>query len=330
MAEPLNATFFALKRRDRAVLLPATIIYAVIVVLIIAVFTALNWGTLQTFFTLMRDLPPPSETPQLSEEQGMSLFTGMFGMFGWIVLLLFPFYFATAAYEAACLRWMIRGEAPGLFGLTFDHDMWRVYGVYWVWFIAQLILNFATSILAVPFLFMIMGEVMAEGMPTPDSAEYWEMQLKMQSVSLIQYIPMAFIGIRFGPAAATSVARKQFSFFEAWNVTRDRFLALLGSYVLLWLIAIVVFAVLTAALYAPIFGPLFSEMVAAWPDMPEELHDRYFEVFFAPSTLTIMGVGYLASLLLMLAYAVMSYGINARAVLAAIEEGKIEAAAPNP
>jgi hypothetical protein len=330
MAEPLKATFFALKPRDRAVLLPATVIYAVMVVAIIAAFTALNWGALQTLFTSLRDVTAQSAAsgaPQLSDEQGMSLFTGMFGMFGWMLLLLFPFYFATAAYEAACLRWMIRGEAPGLFGLTFDHDMWRVYGVYWVWFIAQMVVNFASSILVMPLMFMFMGEFMTQGMPEPDSPEWWSLQMKMQSLSLLQYIPLTFLAIRFGPAAATCVVRKQFSFFEAWNVTRDRFFALFGSYVLLWIGLAIAYAVLFAALYLPVYGGFFAEMATAWPNVPADAGQRYFDLVFQPRNLMIVGVGYLCSTVLLLGYVVLSYGINARAVLAALDEGKIQAPA---
>jgi hypothetical protein len=42
MGEPLNATFFTLKKRDRGVLLPATFIMVVLMALIIALFVAFN------------------------------------------------------------------------------------------------------------------------------------------------------------------------------------------------------------------------------------------------------------------------------------------------
>ncbi len=325
MAEKLDATFFALKHRDRAVLLPLTAIYAVVVGLIIALFAALNWGALQNMAGLLKTMP---ET--VSETEAMSMVTGMFGMFGWLFLLLIPFYFVTAAYEAGCLRWMIRGQAPGLFGMNFDHDTWRVYGVYWVWFLALIVVNFAASLLMLPLMFMMMGDVMAQGGTTPNSEGMFDLQLKLQSLSLLQYIPLAFIGIRFGPAAATCVARKEFSFFEAWKVTRDRFLPLLGSYALLWFLMVVAFVVSYAAFYGAMFGPLIAEVIAAWPTPPETLFERYRDTFFEPSNMMLIGVAYLFNLALLLVYTVFSYGINARAVLAAIEEGKIEAAAPSP
>ena len=41
-------------------------------------------------------------------------------------------------------------ETPGLFGLTIDNDVWRVCGVYWCWFIAQMAVGMAMSILMFP------------------------------------------------------------------------------------------------------------------------------------------------------------------------------------
>lgn len=320
MAEPLKATFFAFKKRDRAVLLPATLVYVLIVAVIAAVFVALNWGALNSFFNLIRAQPDA-----LSDAQGMSLVSGMFGLFGWLFLLLFPFFIATAAYEAACLRWMIRGEAPGLFGITINNDTWRVWGVYWVWLIAHYVVGFATSMLTMPIMFMMMGDIIAQGGSTEtNSPEMWELQLKLQSLSLLQYIPMAFLGIRFGPAAATSVARQQFSFFEAWKVTRDRFFALLGSYALLWLIFAIAYVALFAVAFYPVFGSFFAELFAAWPQVRDDAFDRYMDLVFSPRSWMFIGAGYAVALVLTLVYKVLTYGINARAVLAAIEEGKIE------
>jgi hypothetical protein len=322
MAEPLNATFFALRRRDRAVLAPATTIYVLVLAAIAAAFLALNWQTLNFVFAMVRSGPDI----ELSEAEGMRLFGGMMGLFVWTFVFLFPFFIATAAYEAACLRWMIRGEAPGPFGMVLNNDAWRVWGVYWIWLIVHIVVGFATSMLMFPIMFMMMGDVIVQGGPEPDSAAVMELQLKLQALSLIQYVPLAFIGIRLGPAAATSIARKQFSFFEAWRVTEDRFWALFGSYALLWLIFGIAHVAVFAAVYGALFGPLIADIVAAWPDLPADAPERYLSIFAAPQSWATIGIGYLVGLALSLSYSVLSYGINARAVLAAIEEGKIDAA----
>jgi hypothetical protein len=43
------------------------------------------------------------------------------------LVFLFAFFVLTAAFEAACLRWLIRGESGGGFlGLQLGADTWRV------------------------------------------------------------------------------------------------------------------------------------------------------------------------------------------------------------
>lgn len=314
MAEPLKATFFALQKRDRAVLLPATIIFLLILTVIIGLFVALNWSTLLH----LRDVVEMAKADeQMGEEQAAQFIFGMFGFFGMIFLFMFPLYLAIASYEAACLRWMIRGEAPGLFGLTINNDVWRVWGVYWCWMIAQFAVSMAASILTMPLIFMTMGDIMTD--PSPEAMWRWQLAVQLP-VSLLQYIPLAFIGVRFAPAAATSVLRNRFAFFDAWKVTDGRFWSLLGSFALLWLIAAVVGAAIFAAALGGVFGDLLPRIFTDWPNVPsEELTRRVF----SPMAFTMIGVAYAANAIVVLVYSIMSYGVNARAALAAQEDGKI-------
>ena len=97
-----------------------------------------------------------------------------------------------AAYEAACLRWMLRGEAPGLVGFTFDHDMWRVYGVYWCWVGVHYAVSFVSSIVTLPIVFGTMGSLMSEGKPDPAVFWRWEMTT-MLPISMVQLLPLAFL-----------------------------------------------------------------------------------------------------------------------------------------
>jgi len=315
MAEPLKATFFALKPRDRMVLLPATLVFIVIIVALIGAFVALNWGTLLHF----RDLIAQSATTAtMSEDESMRMLGGMFGLFGWIFLFLFPIYIAIAAYEAACLRWMIRGEAPGLFGITIDNDTWRVWGVYWAWFLVNFVISFVMSILMMPIMFMTMGDIMQN--PTPEAMSDWQMRVQLP-ITLLQYIPLIFIGIRFGPAAATSVGLERFAFFTAWTVTRDRFWSLFGSYVVLWLSIFVVMTGLVGGLYAALMPDFTLNVMNNWRALsPQEVLPQ----IMTPEGYTVLGISYAAYFLMFAIYAVFAFGINARAVLAALEEGKIE------
>ena len=322
MAEPLKATFFTLKRRDRAVLLPVTLAMIVVVGLIVAAWVGINWGTLAQIFELSRQ-----SGAQPDEAQSARLFTGAMGMVLSVFLFLFPLFIALASYEAACLRWMIRGEAPGLFGLTLDNDTWRVWGIYWCWLVAQMAISFATSMVMIPFMFMMMGDIIAQG-PDPDPQLAWDLQLKMQALSLIQYIPMAFIGIRLGPAAATSIARRRFSFFEAWTATSDRFWSLLGSWALLWLSFGAIYAALFAATYGVLVGDLIPQVVAQWPAFPAEAAEQLAARIFSPRGLTIIGASYAGFFVIWIAYSLMGFGVNARVALAALEEEKIKEEPP--
>jgi hypothetical protein len=314
MAEPLKATFFTLNRRDRAVLLPATLVFLVIMALIICVFVAINWGTL----VQVRDLfANAGANEQLGEDEAARFVFGLFGFFGLILLFLFPVYLVVAAYEAACLRWMIRGEAPGLFGLTIDNDVWRVYGVYWCWFIAQFAVSMAASILTMPLVFMMMGEMMRD--PSPEAMLRWQLSVQIP-ISLLQYIPLIFIGVRFGPAAATSVLRNRFSFFDAWKVTEGRFWPLFGSFAVLW----VIFGVITTAASIPLTLHMWPYFADIWPVPSEEGARAYAEQIFSVETWKLAGVAYGVMLVAGLWLAVMQYGVNARAAIAAQEAGRIK------
>jgi hypothetical protein len=143
-------------------------------------------------------------------------------------------------------------------------------------------------------------------------------------ITLLQYLPMIFIGVRFGPAAATSIARNRFSPFDAWKVTRGRFWALLGSFALLWLIAAIVMCAAAAPLTLRMW-PLFQDM---WRNPGDEEAIRaYMSAIFSRDTIVWVCVSYGAMMIAGLWLALMSYGVNARAALAALEEGKIEKAA---
>jgi len=314
--QPLNATFFTLQHRDRAVLLPATLLMIVWVALVIAAFVALNWG----FFAQLLALMQQGTSAQMPDDQAaafaMRLMTLVFSVF----LFLFPLYMVLAAYEAACLRWMLRGEVPGLFGFALDHDMWRVYGVYWCWLILQFAVSLAVSIITTPFVFMTMGDIMND--PSPETMLHWQLSVQLP-LAVLQYIPLIFLGVRFAPAAAASIARKRFSFLDAWTVTRGRFWAVFGSLaVLLVLFFICYIAIAIGVAYAVFGAPLF-EALASFPDLDGPRLERLVGNGLTPQALGVAAIGYAGVLVLWIGYALMSFGVNARAALAALEEGKI-------
>jgi hypothetical protein len=243
----------------------------------------------------------------------------MFALVGMTFLFLFPIYITIAAYEAACLRWMIRGEAPGLFGITIDNDVWRVWGIYWCWLLAQFAVSSAMSILTMPLIFMSMPQIMQD--PTPEGMMRWQLTVQLP-IMLLQYLPLIFVGVRFAPAAATSILRRKFSVLEAWEVTRGRFWPLFGSFAILWVIA----AAVTMAAAVPLTLHMWPYFSALWPAPTEESMQAYFEAYFDQRAMIWLAVGYGVMTVAGLWLSVMSYGVNARAAMAAMEEGKIKPA----
>lgn len=332
MAEPLKATFFTLRHRERAVLLPATLILLVGLAVLIGAFVAINWGMISRMFALLQQFPNGPEV--LTEADGMAMFQGTMLMFLSMILLLFPIYLLIAAYEAACLRWMIRGEVKGFAGFALDHDTWRVYGVYWCWYILQFLVSFAASLIMMPVIFMTMPGLVTGGGDIDHDA-MWRWQLSVQlPLSFIQYLPLLYFGVRFAPSAAVSIARRRFSFLEAWPVTRGRFWALLGSFALLCLIIGAAMAAVMGAAYWTVFSSIFMQWFAngwrfdGFPDVTEQQFEQIFHQMFQPQTYVVIGALYAAMLLLTLAYTLLTYGVNARAALAALEDGKIEQLPP--
>jgi len=300
------------------VLLPATLVFIVLMAVLVGAFVAFNWGSFANWGELARS------GATASDEEGARIVGQIFGLFGSIILFLFPIYILIAAYEAACLRWMIRGEAPGLFGLTLGEDTWRVYGVYWCWFGAQMVISFAMSILMMPLMFMTMGSIMTTPEPDPEALMRWQLLVQLP-MTFAQYLPLIFFGIRFGPAAATSVGVKRFAIFEAWTVTNGRFWALFGSHALLWLVLIAIGTVSFGVAFGWFVGPALWESLGPNPDTQQV--EAALARVFTPLGMSVVGAAYAFNIVLYMLYAVLAYGINARAVLAALEEGKIKPAA---
>jgi hypothetical protein len=203
--------------------------------------------------------------------------------------------------------------------LTINNDVWRVWAVYWCWLGAQMAVSMAMSMLMMPLMFMTMGDIMAN--PSPEQLQRWQMTVQLP-VTFLQYLPLIFIGVRFGPAAATSVVRNRFSFFEAWTVTRGRFWMLFGAFAIWAVVYALIFVVGFSALVSAQLGDLAGTWdVGAVPTEQEML--AVFERVFSPAGLTIMAIGFAINMVLWLMWAIVSFGINARAALLAQEEGKI-------
>lgn len=322
--QPLRATFFAFRKREGGgFLIGASIMVVVLAGLLIAAFVALNWGAFARWGEMMRDAGA-NQTP--SDEQVFGMMGTIFALFGWMIVFLFFLYVLFASYEAACLRWMIRRErGGGLFGLNLSADTWRVYSGYWVWLAIQWAVSTVVSLVTMPFIFM----GMAGGMTSSDPTAMMSSMIGVQIVQMFaQYGLLAFFGVRFAPAAATSIARRKFSFFQAWTVTKGRFWALFGSFFVIYLLFSVLYMLVVGVAFGIVLGGSWEALGGFSPTASPAQATAALEALFSPRNMIIFGAAYAMMLPFGLLFAVACYGINARAVLAAIEEGKVEGVTP--
>ncbi len=235
---------------------------------------------------------------------------GVGAMFGGFFLLLLTYNITLAAYEAACQRWLIHSERTGGFALSLGVETWRIWGVYWVWFGVRLALAVATSVVV-----GVLAFVRGEGWP--DDERSW--------IGLAVQIASIYFLIRWAPAAATSVGRGAFSFFESWTVTRARFWRMLGAYAILAVILIAYHAlILGAALW--LMWPSIGERAMAVVEDRESI-DLAFGLaakLFSAANLPIVVGAYLAAIPAFLFMLLAHYGICAKAVRTALDEGRIE------
>jgi hypothetical protein len=322
--QQLHATFFAFHKRDGAVLAPAAIAASIAALVFIAVVGVVVFNLLggMAFFEWYREAMNASmkgAAPSPPPNPG--------GLLLIIPVYLLAIFFAcvlAASFESACLRWMIRGERSGPLNLCFGADMWRVYGVYWVW----LLFFLGTSLLFWIWMFVLgLGAAALGGKSNPALAG-----LVVMAGCIAWIIAWVHTAVRLAPAAAASIGAGHFEPLKAWSVSRGRFWALFGSFLLLFLIYVVALIVVNGVVMGSYYASLFSGV--DWSRMqsdPSGFSAAYQSAMMAAaqkltSSPTAIGL-YLGGQLVIYAVAMTFYlllfGVNARAVQAALEEGKL-------
>ncbi len=323
--QPLKATFFAFQQREQSgVLLRLTIAFVIVVVVLCGVFAALFWTSLGPLVQWYGEVIQASARNDTAAVEAAGLPAGFFGVIGGVFLWMLPLYLLCAAFEAGCLRWMIHGETEGFMGLSLGAPTWRVWASYWIW----LLLNIAFSIVMTVVMGVAVGimAVNSGGDPTATMAV-------MPAIYIFQYAVMIYFGVRLAPAAATSIARRKFAFFDAWTVTKGRFLPLLGSFFLLYFLYFLATIAFVAAFFVMILGPAAPDLTAAAND-PTQLNQvfisaiqQYFQSLANPQNWIVIGALQLAGVIVGVLFYIATYGVNARAAQAALQEGKITPAA---
>jgi hypothetical protein len=302
-----GAAFDVFRNRGRSgVLLGATIGYLVILLVLTGLFGWAFWGAIGDYFTWAMQLSGKTDPAQM-----MMPPQSVMGLIPAYVLFLLCVYIVLAAYEAACLRWLVRGETGGFFlGLGLGADTWRVWFGYWIWFF--LILGLYIGVILVTLIVAgILGAV----------------RLDAGVVGLVTFVTVIaglcvflWIGVRLAPAAATSVALNRFAFFNAWSVTRGRFWSLFGSFLLLIVLYLVAAIVIFGVGFGLLMGGAFTNIASMGPNPPPE---QVFALFAAPHMIIGAIIIYALYLVAVMVFFVALFGVNARAALVAKQEGRI-------
>lgn len=306
---PLDTALFAFRKREhRFVLTRLAIAYVVLSLIIGAVALAANWpalsGLADWYLDTLRAVSngeEPAMPPSASIATLLPLSLA-FGVLAWILL---------ASFEAACLRWLVRNErGGGVFGLKFDADTWRVFAIYWIWiglaltwFVAIVVLYFGLRTLSglhpvAQFVVMLVAALAPLGL----------------------FALLLWGAVRLSPAAALTVARKQFSFYQAWVATRGRFWPLLGAFVIVCVAYFLVSTVMSQIIripmtvaMAPIMRDILSGAGAA------SIFEQVKATLLTPAYIALFAGYAVAARVLAMVFYVAWFGVNARAVLAITE-----------
>ncbi len=325
--QPLNATFFAFKKREKGALLSTAVAFGLLMLVLYAVFAAAVWAIIgQDFFTLSQQMAEMGAKNGGASGALPADFGRFFLIFPIELVWLFFFCVALASFESSCLRWMIRGERSGPLNLYFGADMWRVYGTYWMWFLyfVGTYILFFIVIIATTAVAAIAG-----GRDNPVVAG-----IVVVVVAAAWVLGWIYVAVRLAPASATSIGVRQFAPLKAWTVSRGRFWALFGSYFLLFVIYMIGLIVAWAVLFGPMYARAFGQLdwTSASGD-PQGFSQRYNEasvglvrdMFGSPLAIALYIAGQVAIYTIATLFSMLFYGVNARALLAAAQDGKIEA-----
>jgi hypothetical protein len=304
--EKLDATFFAFKKRDqRFVLTRAAAAYLALYLVGCAIYAVLAWSAIapaygwyfNAIMTASEGGEPPAPPADLMRLAPLGL--------GSVIAFMALF----AAFEAACLRWLVRGESGGgLFGLKAGADTWRIFAIYWLWILVSLVI-----IIAVVLLYVGLQAIGSIG-----GAAQLAAMLVGGLVPLAVLALWIFIAVRLAPAAAESIAQQRLVFFGAWRVTRGHFWPLLGSFVIIIVGYLVVALIAGQIIQIPIereMAPIVHEMMTSRD--ASEAARRMAAVMQTPTFLIFGSLYLIVTAAIACVYYVAMFGVNARAAQAA-------------
>lgn len=169
----------------------------------------------------------PSDASALEQSPSVGSIVLMYAIILPISLL---FY---AVFETCFLRRYMRGDG---FKLRIGRDEFNVMVVLFIWFAIMVGLLVVFAMIATIAGMSSMAAV-SEDNPVVNPTGF--MVIFFAYIALFGVI--AFLGIRFGPAAALTVRDGRIRFLDAWQVTKGRWWVLFGAYSAWWSMAFIAY-----------------------------------------------------------------------------------------
>jgi hypothetical protein len=313
-APPLTlrgVTFDAFRKRGRSgVLTGAAIFFLLLIFVSTGLFLALAWRGFLDYVNWIGEVassPSAASTPMMPPASAMN-FSNL------SLLYQVAYFIILAAFEAAVLRWLTRGEMRGFFGLSLTaSDTWLVWASYWVWFGLFIVLYLAEIVVWLVAVAIVAVAKIDATIAGP---------LALFGV-LANVCAILWAAVRFAPAAATSVALQRFAFFDAWKVTQGRFWSLFGSFLLIIVIYLIGATVVVALAGIPLAAPLQTLVSGAIATGVAPQPQEIFNLALSPAGLTAIGLMAALGAVCETIFRIAFCGVNARAALMAKEEGRI-------
>jgi len=313
VAAPLKATFAAFRPRPRRfVLARASLIYALATLCLFGGFIALNPGPLGAFVGWYGQVM--AVDGDLEALSRIAFPSPLFGLFAQFVLVLFGYFAISAAYEAACLRWLIATRVEGRLGFSFAAEARRIYVGYWAWAALFLVITVGVASLfgALAMGLVALGvDINAVDQPTSPL----QVAARLTQIGVI-----AALGTRFAPTAALSLTREGLSFTAAWSVTRPIFAPLLVSYTALYALLVAALLSVWTIGAALLFGGVVPKIAAlgAGPD-PQVVLGILGNALLEPRAGVIGFILLAVHAVIAPIFMVALFGVNARVAMLARE-----------